>query len=49
MVSKNRQKIGKATGMPSLATVPTQVPKVGNVFSADVFSAAHLFRFGSRG
>ena len=49
MVSKNQQKIGKASGMLSLPTVPTQVPKVGNVFSVDVFSAAHLFTFVSRG
>ena len=49
MVSKNRQKIGEANGMPSLHTWPTQVTKTGNVGSVDVFRAAHLFTFGPRG
>ena len=49
MVSKNRQKIEKANGMPSLPTSPTQVTKTGNVGSVDVFRAAHLFTFGPRG
>ena len=49
MVSKNRQKIEKANGMPSLPTWPTQVMKTGNVGSLDVFRAAHLFTFGRRG
>ena len=31
MVSKNRQKIGEANGMPSLPTRPTQVTRTGNV------------------
>ena len=48
MVLKNRQKIGKANGMPSLPTWPTQVTKTGNVGSLDVFRAAHLFTFGPR-
>ena len=48
MVLKNRQKIGKANGMPSLPTWPTQVTKTGNVGSVDVFRAAHLFTFGPR-
>ena len=39
---KNRQKIGKANGIPSLPTRPTQVMKMGNVGSVDVFRAAHL-------
>ena len=37
MVSKNRQKIGEANGMPSLPTWPTQVTRKGNVGSVDVF------------
>ena len=49
MVSKNRQKIGKANGMPSLPTWPTQVTKTGNVGSMDVSRAAHLSTFGSKG
>ena len=49
MVLKNRQKIGKANGMPSLPTWPTQVTRTGNVGSVDVFRAAHLFTFGPRG
>ena len=49
MVSKNRQKIGEANGMPSLPTSPTQVTKMGNVGSVDVFRVAHLFTFGPRG
>ena len=49
MVSKNRQKIEKANGMPSLPTRPTQVTKTGNVGSVDVFRAVHLFTFGPRG
>ena len=48
MVLKNRQKIGKANGMPSLPTWPTQVTRTGNVGSVDVFRAAHLFTFGPR-
>ena len=48
MASKNPQKIGKANGMPSLPTGPTQVTKTGNVGSVDVFRAAHLFTFGPR-
>ena len=49
MVSKNRQKIGEANGMPSLPTRPTQVTRTGNVGSVDVFRAGHLFTFGPRG
>ena len=49
MVSKNRQKVEKANGMPSLPTCRTQVTKTGNVGSVDVFRAAHLFTFGPRG
>ena len=49
MVSKNWQNIGKANGMPSLPTWPTQVTKTGNVGSVDVFIAAHLFTFCPRG
>ena len=49
MVSKIRQKIGEANGMPSLPTRPTQVTKTGNVSSVDIFRAAHLFTFGPRG
>ena len=49
MVSKNQQKIGEANGMPILPTGPTQVTKMGNVGSVDVFRAAHLFTFGPRG
>ena len=49
MVSKNPQKIGKANGMPSLPTAPTQVTKTGNVGSVDVFRAAHLSTFDPRG
>ena len=49
MVLKNRQKIGEANGMPSLPTSPTQVTKMVNVCSVDVFRAAHLFTFGPRG
>ena len=49
MVSKNRQKIGKGNGMPSLPTWPTQVTRTGNVGSVDVFRVEHLFTFGTRG
>ena len=49
MVSKNPQKIGKTSGMPSLPTAPTQVTKTGNVTSVDVFRRNHLFTFGPRG
>ena len=49
MVSKNPQKIGEANGVPILPTGPTQDTKTGNVGSVDVFRAAHLFTFGSRG
>ena len=49
MVSKNRQKLGEATDMPSVPTSPTQVTKTGNVGSVDVFRAAHIFTFGPRG
>ena len=49
MVSKNRQKIGEANGMPSLPTGPTEVTKTQNVGSVDVLRAAHLFTFGPRG
>ena len=35
--------------MPILPTRPTQVTKMGNVGSVDVFRAAHLFTFGRRG
>ena len=45
MVSKNRQKIGEANGMPSLPTGPTHVTKTGNVGSVDVFFAVHLSIF----
>ena len=48
MVLKNRQKIGKDNGLPSLPTWPTLVTKTGNVGSEDVFRAAHLFTFGPR-
>ena len=49
MVSKNRQKIGKANGMLSQPNWLTQVTKTRNVGSVDVFRAAHLFTFGPRG
>ena len=49
MVSNNLQKIGEANGMPSLPTGPTQVTKTGNVGSVDVFRAAQLSTFGTRG
>ena len=49
MVSKNRQKIREANGMPILPTGPTQVTKTRNVGSVDVSRAAHLFTFGPRG
>ena len=49
MVSKNRQKIGKANGMPSLPTWPTQVTKTGNVGSVGTPRTAQLFTFGPRG
>ena len=49
MASKNPQKIGKANGMPSLPTGPTQVTKTGNVGSLDAPIAAQLFTFGPRG
>ena len=35
--------------MPSLPTGPTQVTKMGNVCSVDVFRAGHLSTFGPRG
>ena len=35
--------------MPSLPTGPTEVMKTGNVTSVEVFPAANLFTFGSRG
>ena len=46
---KNRQKIGKANGMPSLSTWPTQVTLRENVGSLDAPRTAHLFTFGPRG
>ena len=46
---KNHQKIGKANGMPSLPTVPTQVTLKGNVGSLDTPRMAKLFTFGPRG
>ena len=46
---KNPQKIGEASGMPSLPTGPTGITKTGNVGSVDVFRAAHLSTFGPRG
>ena len=49
MASKNPQKIGEASGLPSLPTWPTQVTKTGNVGSVDIFRAVHLFTFGPRG
>ena len=49
MVSKNRQKIGKANGMPSLRTRPTQVTLTESVGSLDAPMTAHLFTFGPRG
>ena len=49
MVSKNRQKIGKANGKPSLPTWDTQVTNKGNVGSVDVFREGHLFTFDPRG
>ena len=49
MVSKNQQKVGGANGLPSLPTGLTQVMKTGNVGFVDVFRAAHLSTFGSRG
>ena len=49
MVSKNQQKIGEANGMPILPTGPTQVTKMRNVGSVDIFRAAHLFTFGVSG
>ena len=49
MISKNRQKIGKDNGMPSLPTWPTQVTKTENVGYVGIFRAAHLFTFGPRG
>ena len=49
MVSKNRQKIGEANGMPSLPTWPTQVTLRENVGSLDAPRKAHLFTFGPRG
>ena len=42
-------KIGEANGMPSLPIVPTQVALRGNVGSVDVFRAAHLSTFATRG
>ena len=35
--------------MPILPTGPTQVTKMANVGSVDVFRAAHLFTFGPSG
>ena len=49
MVSKNRQKIGKANDMPSLPTWPTQVTLRKNVGSLDAPRTAHLFTFGLGG
>ena len=49
MVLKNLQKIGKANGMPSLPTGPTQIMITGNVGSVDIFRASHIFTFGPRG
>ena len=49
MVSKNRQKIEKANGMPSLPTWPTQVTLRESVGSLDAPRTAHLFTFGRRG
>ena len=49
MVSKNRQKIGKANGMPSLPTWPTQVTLKVNVGSLAAPGTAQLFTFGLRG
>ena len=49
MVSKNPQTIGEANSMPSLPTGPTQITKMGNVGSVDVFRAAHLYTFSPRG
>ena len=48
MVSKNRQKIGEANGMPCLPIVPTQVTLRGNVCSQDSPRASQLFTFGPR-
>ena len=49
MVLKNRPKIGKAIGMPTLPTWPTQVTKTGNVGSVDAPRTAQLFTLGPRG
>ena len=45
---KNRQKIGKANGMPSMPTWPTQVTLRENVGSLDAPRTAHLFTFFPR-
>ena len=49
MVLKNRQKIGKANGMPSLPIVNTQVTLKGNVGSLGATRTEQLFTFGPRG
>ena len=49
MVSKNRQKIGKDNGMPSVPTWPTQVTLRENVGSLHTPRTEHLFTFGPRG
>ena len=46
---KKSEKIGQASGMPSLLTGPTLITKTGNVGYVDIFRAAHLFTFGPRG
>ena len=46
---KKSEKIGQASGMPSLLTGPTLITKAGNVGYVDIFRAAHLFTFGPRG
>ena len=48
MVSKNRQKIVEANGMPSLPIVPTQFALRGNVGSLDTPTSSQLFTFGPR-
>ena len=49
MVSKNRQRIGEANGMPSLPIVPTHFVLRGNVGSLDAPRPSQLFTFGPRG
>ena len=46
---KKSAKIGEENGMPILPTGTTQITKMGNVGSVDVFRSAHLFTFGPRG